>query len=224
MLFNTEEFQVKDENTGISIQTRLFFNPEKKNANFCVIATCPHPLYGGNFENNVILGIRDVLIENGIYYSTFNFRGVGLSTGTFDNAIGEQKDLINVANHILKKYKPKGIEKIFLLGYSFGAVVALAAASKIKNLIGTAFISYPFGFLGDILPNYDLKVPKLFINGKNDDIADYLRLKNEFERFSDEKSMSLIETDHFYFQKERFAGGIILEFIRNYNNFTALNS
>jgi len=223
MLFNTEEFQVKDENTGISIQTRLFFNPEKKNANFCVIATCPHPLYGGNFENNVILGVRDILVENGIYYSTFNFRGVGLSTGTFDNAIGEQKDLINVANHILYKYKSNGIDKIFLIGYSFGAVVALAAASKIKNLIGAAFISYPFGFLGDILPNYDLKVPKLFINGKNDDIADYLHLENEFDKFSNEKSMCLIETDHFYFQKERLTGRKILEFIKSYYNFIGLD-
>ena len=113
---------------------------------------------------------------------------------------------------------------IFLIGYSFGGVVALAAASKIKNLIGTAFISYPFGFLGDILPNYDLKVPKLFINGRNDDIADYLRLENEFKRFSDEKSMYIIETYHFYFQKERLAGRKILEFITNYDNFIAINS
>lgn len=215
MLLNTEEFQVKDENTGISIQTRFFFNSEKKNTNFCVIATCPHPQYGGNFENNVILGVRDVLVENGICFSTFNFRGVGLSTGTFDNAIGEQKDLINVANHILQRYKSKGINQIFLIGYSFGAVVALAASSKIQNLIGAAFISYPFGFMGKILPNYDLKVPKLFINGKSDKIANYLHLVKEFEKFSDEKSMYLIETDHFYFQNERLAGRKILEFIKN---------
>jgi hypothetical protein len=218
-----EEFQVNEENTGISIQTRFFFNPKKKNTNYCVIATCPHPLYGGNFENNVVLGVRDILVENGICFSTFNYRGVGTSTGTFDNAIGEQTDLLNVAKHILQKYISKGIINIFLIGYSFGAVVALAAASKIKNLVGIALISYPFGFMESILPNYELKVPKLFINGKNDNIANYNLLVKEFEKFADEKSMHLVETDHFYNQNERLAGRKILEFIKNYENSFTLN-
>ncbi|MQL51043.1 hypothetical protein GFC01_01910 [Desulfofundulus thermobenzoicus] len=42
-----------------------------------VVLCHPHPLYGGNMNNNVILAVSQALTSNGIASLRFNFRGVG---------------------------------------------------------------------------------------------------------------------------------------------------
>ncbi|MHA1730112.1 MAG: alpha/beta hydrolase [Promethearchaeota archaeon] len=210
-----ENFIVRDKKTKILIQTRVFSEENGKKGECAVVITHPHPLYGGSMENNVVSVVRDVMVNNGITTTTFNFRGVGKSTGIYDNAIGEQEDLINVTDQILENYSSKGIKNIFLVGYSFGSVVALAAAEKIKNLIGICLISYPFGFLTEIQPNYGINCPKLFINGKHDSVAPYNRFVEEVKKFLGQKTMYVINNaDHFYGGYEEEVGNKVFAFLK----------
>ena len=59
-----------------------------------VVICHPHPQMGGSMYNNVAETIRDVFA--GQNYSTlrFNFRGVGGSTGQFDEGRGEVQDVL----------------------------------------------------------------------------------------------------------------------------------
>lgn len=202
-------------NSNISIQTRTFISSDNRNMKFDnlgVIISHPHPLYGGTMQNNVVRGIRDILLENGIFSATYNFRGVGKSTGSYDNGIGEQQDLIEVANFIYKTYPKK--RKIILVGYSFGALITLAASCKIENIIGISLISYPFNFIKEIEPNYEFKKPILFINGDKDEVAKLNILEKEIKNFSNQNEVFVIPgADHFYINYENKVGQKIFEFI-----------
>ena len=61
---------------------------------FPVVVVChPHPLYGGNMSNNVVMAICQALPRQSIAAFRFNFRGVGESGGTFGGGIAEQDDI-----------------------------------------------------------------------------------------------------------------------------------
>ncbi|MCP3955195.1 MAG: alpha/beta hydrolase, partial [Desulfobacterales bacterium] len=84
-----------------------------------VVVTHPHPLYGGDMYNPVVQTVADACIETGLGCLQFNFRGVGRSTGQFDNGRGEQGDVIAAVNWLAEQ----GAGDIWLAGYSFGSWV-----------------------------------------------------------------------------------------------------
>ena len=52
----------------------------------------PHPLGGGTMHNHLTFRIADAFRQAGVSALRFNFRGVGRSTGTYDNGVGEVDD------------------------------------------------------------------------------------------------------------------------------------
>jgi hypothetical protein len=82
----------------------------------CVVITHPHPLYGGNMDNNVVMAARDTALANGFSALRFNFRGTGRSGGRYDNGKGEIDDLDTAVTFVRKNP--------IIIGYSFGAWIA----------------------------------------------------------------------------------------------------
>ncbi|PYM59679.1 MAG: alpha/beta hydrolase [Candidatus Rokuibacteriota bacterium] len=83
----------------------------------------PHPLYGGDMDNPVIIRAAEVAQALGVSTLRFNFRGVGDSTGTHDEGRGEQDDC-SAALALLRSRLPPA-SALGLLGYSFGARIAM---------------------------------------------------------------------------------------------------
>jgi alpha/beta superfamily hydrolase len=54
----------------------------------------PHPLYGGSMWNGVVDAMEEGFSKAGFTTLRFNFRGVGRSTGRFDEGVGETEDLV----------------------------------------------------------------------------------------------------------------------------------
>jgi len=103
------------------------------------VALChPHPLYGGDMENPVVIRIAEVCQEAALATLRFDFRGVGASTGAFDEGRGEQDDLGAALDH-LTRVLPAGAP-IAAAGYSFGAAVAGRVAMR-RALAGVALIA-----------------------------------------------------------------------------------
>jgi uncharacterized protein len=82
----------------------------------CAVITHPHPLYGGNMNNNVVMAARDAALANGFSALRFNFRGTGQSEGSHDNGKGEINDLCTAVGFAGKNP--------LIIGYSFGAWIA----------------------------------------------------------------------------------------------------
>lgn len=84
---------------------------------------------GGNLHNKVVHMIERSLREIGAHTVRFNFRGVGLSQGEFDQGVGEAEDLIAVsawARSVMPDHD------LWLAGFGFGCYVTARAAPAVK--------------------------------------------------------------------------------------------
>jgi alpha/beta superfamily hydrolase len=85
----------------------------------------PHPLYGGDMDNPVVIRAAEVAQAAGYATLRFNFRGAGGSEGSHDKGRGEQAD-VTAAIMALAAHLPAG-SRLGVMGYSFGAAMAARA-------------------------------------------------------------------------------------------------
>jgi alpha/beta superfamily hydrolase len=86
----------------------------------------PHPQYGGDMDNHVVLAVCDAFAAAGASTVRFNFRGVGRSEGAYEGGHGEADDARAVIGAV-RAWWPEA--RVVLAGYSFGAAVAASVAS-----------------------------------------------------------------------------------------------
>jgi uncharacterized protein len=125
----------------------------------------PHPQYGGEMDNHVVVGIAEALASLGATTLRFNFRGVGESEGRYDGGKGEADDA-RAAVAALREQAPG--KRLVLSGYSFGAMIAAAIAGEAEPA-GLILVSPPVS--AGALPRLDPKVPTLLITGDVDAVA-----------------------------------------------------
>ncbi len=87
----------------------------------------PHPLHGGTLANKVVFTLARGLQELGVPALRFNFRGVGASEGHFAGGTGERDDALAVVAWGKARWPAAAP---WLLGFSFGAAVALGCAER----------------------------------------------------------------------------------------------
>jgi hypothetical protein len=129
----------------------------------------PHPLYGGSMSNKVVHTVARALNDVGLPAVRFNFRGVGASTGTYDEGRGETQDLLAVLRDARARWPGAAF---WLGGFSFGAYVALCA----QGLPGSAparlvVVAPPVG-RWDFAPVAPPRCPWLVVQGGADDVVD----------------------------------------------------
>jgi alpha/beta superfamily hydrolase len=103
----------------------------------------PHPLYGGDMSNNVVLAVCRAMTDVSIAAMRFNFRGVGKSAGSFSQGIGEQQDVM-AALTFLSSLDYIDSARVGLAGYSFGAAVSLPVSLQDDHVQALALVSPPF--------------------------------------------------------------------------------
>ena len=97
----------------------------------------------------------------------FNFRGVGMSTGTFDSGRGERDDVRAALDFLTGR--TAGIP-ILLLGYSFGSTVGFEAAAKDPRVLRLVGIGLPLAMESfDFLKN--VGKPVLLVQGTEDELG-----------------------------------------------------
>ena len=180
---------------------------------FPVVIVChPHPLYGGDMDNNVVMAVCSALVSNSIAVLRFNFRGVGDSGGSYGEGPGEQDD-IRAALDFLSTLKDIDSERIGLAGYSFGGMVALAVAMKDNRIKQLALISPAFQETGwEQLKAYAL--PKLILVWDNDSSVPY----RPFRRFFGDAGhyQIIVGADHFWVGFEHQISDKIARFFKKF--------
>ncbi len=104
------------------------------NQNKIAVICHPHPQQGGTMDHKVVTTLMRTYRDLGIHVLRFNFRGVGKSSGTFDNAKGEYDDLIAVVQWVITAFPEFNL---LLAGFSFGSSIAARAsyhAAKLQHL------------------------------------------------------------------------------------------
>ena len=191
-----------------------------------MILLCPpHPHLGGDMENNVITELGKVLAENGFATLRFNYRGVGGSESKLNNiaevyeyweTILNNDDcsdaIVDATSAINYLESTVGEKKIFITGYSFGAIVAMMLGLENTNIGAIASISTPFGRFDSSFLS-DCKKPKLFICSDNDFATTLEEIEKGMLSISKPKILDIMnDCDHFYIDKELEIANKVLTF------------
>ena len=161
-----------------------------------VVVSHPHPLHGGDMNNNVVMAIVAGLAAQGIAALRFNFRGVGGSEGEHGGGRAEQDDVLAALQALRERDAVDG-ERIGLAGYSFGASMALGAAPRNSGVRALAVVAPPASGLS----NPDLlsyAKPTLLLAGELDSIAPIEQLRSLVDRMLHPAELEVLQGgDHF---------------------------
>jgi alpha/beta superfamily hydrolase len=148
----------------------------------------PHPLGGGTMHNKVVFRAARALNDSGLVTLRINFRGVGQSTGQYEEGRGELDDVRAGLDHLDENYPDK---KLTLCGFSFGARVGLEVGVSDPRVdylisIGTPISKYEFSFLEDC------RKPILFVHGEHDEFGNVEELKRLVKALGENTSVELV--------------------------------
>ena len=100
----------------------------------------PHPLHGGTMHTKAVYRAAQGLNDAGLVSLRFNFRGVGLSTGSHDEGIGERDDLRAAIDWIEMEFPHL---PLVVGGFSFGSMVGLSVGAEDDRVIGLLGLGLP---------------------------------------------------------------------------------
>ena len=120
-----------------------------------VVVCHPHPQHGGTMHNKVVYQMARAFEDSGCSVLRFNFRGVGLSGGSWDEGRGEADDAAAALDWMHRKH---AASPLWLAGFSFGCYAGLHAARYDKRVsrlfaVAPAVNLWPFDFMvGNMIP------------------------------------------------------------------------
>lgn len=143
--------------------------PEPQDARPATFVIChPHPQHGGTMHNKVVTIMERSMRELGLNTVRFNFRGVGLSEGSYDDGYGETDDLFAVTEWVRRSLPG---HELWLGGFSFGSFITLRAAQNLKlgQLVSIAPAVTRFSTADLQRPD----CPWLIIQGDEDEVVNF---------------------------------------------------
>lgn len=173
----------------------------------------PHPRFGGTMHNKVVFRIAQALGDAGIPVLRFNFRGVGRSSGNYDEGRGEREDVRAALDEVAGRFH--GVP-LCLAGFSFGTWVGLPAGCadpRVTVLIGAGV---PTSLLStDALAGCDK--PKLIVQGEHDQYGPLDTLRPWYQQLPPPKELVIVpDADHFFTRQQQALHDAVLSYIEGF--------
>ncbi len=161
-------------------------------------------------DNKVVQTMARAFTQAGWDVLRFNFRGVGQSSGVYDNALGELDDLLSVIAHMA----PSG--HLALGGFSFGAMITAKAVEQLLPkraidrvvLVGLAVSRFEVPKL-DVAMHHNT----LLIHGQDDDVVPLA----DVMAWAQEPVMPVCvvpQTGHFFHGQLPLLKGLVMRHVR----------
>ena len=193
-----------------ALEARILY---RENTASCGVIICPpHPLLAGNMDNNVVQALAKTLCKH-FPVLLFNYQGVGKSSssepdltlfefwdrldasGDFSAIISDSRTVVNWS----RKLFPQN----HLIGYSFGALMAMHVAEKEQTASLTAITpplnAYDFSAL------HHLQTPVTLFLAEQDDLVQ----SGAFVQHHKIPVITLSGTDHFFRTREKELAGLV---------------
>jgi hypothetical protein len=123
---------------GVALEGRMAI-PDHAPPRGGAILCHPHPQYGGSMSTRLIPALQRALVAAGWAALRFNFRGVGRSEGSYGGGVDEVNDAIGALARLRESVDPPHA----VVGFSFGALVALNAVARDRGVDTFAGIAPP---------------------------------------------------------------------------------
>ncbi len=146
-------------------------------------------------HNKVVYRIARGLRRSGIVVLRFNYRGVNLSEGVYDQGEGELEDARACLEYLRARYPDLPFT---LAGFSFGSRIALrlgCGRAGARRVIAAGFptIYHDRGYLNDCT------VPRIFVQSTHDEFGPLDQFRPFVESLPEPKRLVLVEArDHFF--------------------------
>lgn len=175
----------------------------------------PHPLYGGSMNNKVTYTLYKNFYERGFNACRFNFRGIGKSSGSFDNGEGELMDAASVLDWLQAKFPHAS--SYWISGFSFGAWIAMQLLMRRPELQSFVCVAppanqYDFNFLAPC------PVSGQIIQGTDDKVVTTVSVQGVVEKINRQKNISvelaMVEgASHFFLEHLEALGDLVRNYI-----------
>lgn len=146
-------------------------------------------------HNKVVYRIARALRQTGFVVLRFNYRGVNLSEGEYDDGKGETEDARTALADLRTRYP--GIPTS-IAGFSFGSRVALRLAGQEQDLKKVIAVGFPTTILDRAYVG-DVKVPKYFVHSTQDQFGPRDEFTAFYESLAEPKHLDWVtSSDHFF--------------------------
>lgn len=174
-----------------------------EDADSIVVACPPHPRQRGHRGDPRLEAVGEALSERGIACLRFDY-------GEWDEGYGEREDARNAIRWAAGRY-----ERVGVFGYSFGAAVALLAASSVDEPLGAVSVLAPAARLNDDLDAVDavarLDPPLQVLYGARDSTVDWEPVVEAARTAG--ASVEELPADHFFVGKHDAIGESVADFL-----------
>lgn len=182
-----------------------------------VVLCHPHSLHGGSMDVPIMVAIAYELVSRGMTALRFNFRGVGGSEGQFGEGVAEIADVAGAVEFMLGQ-QDVDKERLYLIGYSFGASVGLRYLEENPDMAAVVALCLPLGAMiigsldGEFWSGYTK--PKLFLAGDRDHVCPLSELRPLVESLPEPKELVVLNgADHFLWGREEEIARAIADFL-----------
>lgn len=171
----------------------------------------PHPVYGGSMHTKAVYRAAQGLNEAGLVVLRFNFRGVGVSTGSYDEGIGERDDLRAAMDWLEGRYP---LLPLVVGGFSFGSMVGLSVGTEDPRVVGLLGLGLPVE-KAEYEYSYLAKAdkPVLVIQGEDDEYGSGVAVENVLRPMGSHITLVRIPGADHYFSQHLDA---LMETVRGY--------
>jgi alpha/beta superfamily hydrolase len=166
----------------------------------------PHPLHGGTMHTKALYQTAKAFTRVGVAALRFNFRGVGLSGGTFDAGPGEQDDF-RAAMAFAERRFP-GLP-IWAAGMSFGSWIAATVAAGDARVGLVVLVAPP-------VDRYDYTAlatsgkPVFIVHGEDDELIPAADIRRFYATLGEPKELAMIEhANHLFEGKTTLVGDAV---------------
>jgi alpha/beta superfamily hydrolase len=175
----------------------LLKEPEGRSRGVAVVCH-PHPLFGGTMHTKAVYRTAQALNEVGLVALRFNFRGVGSSTGSYDEGVGERDDARAAIDWLMERYPGT---PLVVGGFSFGSMVGLSVGAEDQRAVALFGLglpldrdgTYDYGFLASA------EKPVLVVQGEHDEFGSGERVADAVSQLGDHVTLVRVAgADHFF--------------------------
>jgi alpha/beta superfamily hydrolase len=173
--------------------------PEDRDPIEAALVCHPHPQHGGTMHNKVVYRTARGLRRAGCAVLRFNYRGVNLSEGVYDNGAGELEDARASLSLLLSRYPSLPVT---IAGFSFGSRITLKLGCELGYPRRLIAVGFPTVYK-DRSYLEGCSIPRYFVQSTNDEFGPLAELRPVVEALPDPKMLIEIPAQDHY-----FAGGL----------------
>ena len=154
-----------------------------------VVFAHPLPTHGGTMHTKVVFQSAKALARIGCAVLRFNFRGVGLSAGAWDNGRGELEDYKAAVDYMAGAYPDL---EMWAAGFSFGSYIATTAGADDDRICALIAVAPPVDKYEFASVKMSTK-PKFIVHGERDELISLKMVRHFYAQLHEPKE--LVEID-----------------------------